>query len=105
MLVISPGYTIIVILHPEESLKYLGYMESVSNIGTGLGPIIGSVLYDLIGYFYMFLTMSFFLAIFIPLIMIFKTVNFDQNDETTNLSEKFESSQEFTTKISFVNLI
>ena len=50
-----PSYSIIVILHPDDRYKYIGIMESVSNVGSGIRPVIGSILYNLFGYFYMFI--------------------------------------------------
>ena len=44
----------LIITHPEEKEIYVAYYESVSGIGIGFGPVIGSVLYNLYGYFFTF---------------------------------------------------
>ena len=86
---------------PDEPLKYIGYIESGITIGIGLGPAIGSILYNFFGYFYMFLIASLFVFIYIPLIMIFKPSDIDKNDETTSLNKQIKSQEDIQQKISF----
>ena len=99
--IIPASWSILVILHPDEPLKYIGYIESGITIGIGLGPAIGSILYNFFGYFYMFLIASLFVFIYIPLIMIFKPSDIDKNDETTSLNKQIKSQEDIQQKISF----
>ena len=60
----------LMILHPDEKIEFAAMFESFLSIGFALGPLIGSVLYYLVGYFLMFAVVSMFFLIFIiPLII------------------------------------
>ena len=43
------GYSMIVILHPDEKIKYLSISEIISGFGYSFGPIFGAILYSLFG--------------------------------------------------------
>ena len=58
------------ILHPDEKIKFASLFESLLSLGGALGPVVGSVLYYLFGYFLMFAVVSLlFLVFIIPLII------------------------------------
>ena len=64
-------------------MKYMGYYEGVLTIGDCLGPIIGSVLYQLVGFVCMFMIMGWSHFIYIPLMFITMPKNIDLDAEGT----------------------
>ena len=88
----ATSISFLVILHPEDKMAYVGYMESAMNIGSGIGPVIGSILYNLVGYLYMFLILGLAILVFVPLLKLSVPANIDNEDETTMLNSHQNSS-------------
>ena len=100
-----PSFSIITIVHTDDRYKYLGIMESVMNFGSGIGPVIGSILYIFFGYFYMFIIMGLSFFIYLPLMIIFHPPNIDEdNEETTSLNNQ-GSSSDSNADISILHLL
>ena len=70
------------ILHPDEKFKYSAMFESVISFGCALGPVVGSVLYYLVGYFLMFVVASIFLLIFVIPMVYTRPSNINMNDDS-----------------------
>ena len=82
-----PSFSMLFLLFPQEKLKYVGLMESALNIGTAIGPVIGSVLYNFVGYFYMFIIFGLSFVIYIPILLLLmpSDLNSDQEDSKSML--------------------
>ena len=81
--ILVPSFSIVVIIHPQQKYRHSANIQCLSNFGSAIGPVIGSVLYKIFGYFYMFVIFGISFMIFIPLMMIFEpaNINDDQDDE------------------------
>ena len=86
-----PSRSILTILEPDQKIKYMGLLDAIITIGDGLGPIIGSVLYQLVGFVYMFLIIGILILIFFPLMMLTMPHNIDSNKETEILVSSREN--------------
>ena len=53
------------------------------NIGSAIGPAVGSMLYGLVGFQYMFMIIGSLFLIFIPLLKLTMPEGIDDNDEAT----------------------
>ena len=95
------------LLFPDEKLKYAGLMESAMNIGTAIGPVIGSVLYDLVGYFYMFIIIGVSFSIYLPILLLLMPpdLNSDQEDAQSLIDNERSSNLETEQKISLFALL
>ena len=71
-------------LESEQKIKYMGYLEAVYSIGDALGPIIGSILYKLVGFVCMFMIMGWFHFLYVPLMMLYMPDNIDYESEDMN---------------------
>ena len=95
--------SLLIILEPEQRIRYMGFNDAAKSIGDCLGPIIGSVLYELVGFLYLFIILGCFHFIYIPLLILYMSKNID-SEETTNL---LNSNEEVSTEseIGFCKLI
>ena len=64
-------YSMLVILNPNEKIKYISIWEVVSGFGYSFGPIVGSILYSIFGYFTMFLVLGLTLFAFVFILKAF----------------------------------
>ena len=78
-----PSRSLLAILEPDEKMKYMGFLEGALTVGDGLGPILGSVLYELVGFIYMFMIMGLFHFIYIPFMMLAMPRNIDYDGQDT----------------------
>ena len=94
------------ILHPEEQIKYSAILESLFSLGGALGPVVGSVLYYLIGYFFMFVVMSiFFLVFIIPLIATMPSNINDNDDSVIEEDGDLDLRSQIESNISYYKLL
>ena len=80
-----PSRSILTILEPGQKIKYMGLLDAIITIGDGLGPIIGSVLYQLVGFVYMFLIIGILILIYFPLMVLTMSHNIDSDQETESI--------------------
>ena len=83
-----PCWSIIAILQPEDNEMYLGLMEGAMSIGIGLGPILGSVLYELVGFVYLFVIIGAFHFAYIPVMMLVKPPDIDSDDQSAQILQR-----------------
>ena len=62
------------------------------NFGNSIGPIIGSILYSLVGYLYMFMIIGSLFVLFIPLLKITMPSGVDDNQDTSDLIQNHQES-------------
>ena len=67
---------------------YLGLMEGAMSIGIGLGPILGSVLYELVGFVYLFVIIGAFHFAYIPVMMLVKPPDIDSDDQSAQILQR-----------------
>ena len=91
VLIQVPSFSMLFILYPNEKLKYTALMESAMNIGVAIGPVIGSALYSLVGYFWMFIIPSY--------------LNADQEDLKSLVDNSNSNSFVTLSKISLLTLM
>ena len=82
MFTVVPWVSILAILQPEQRLKYMGLFEGAISIGCAVGPIVGSVLYQLLGFMYVFLIPGLAQLIYIPLMILVMPPNIDSSEKT-----------------------
>ena len=70
----------------------MGLIDAAITIGDGLGPIIGSVLYQLVGFVYMFIIIGCIIFVFFPLMVLVMPQNIDSDDERKSLVTNRESA-------------
>ena len=92
------------ILEPSDKVRYMGYIDAANAIGEGMGPIIGSVLYNLVGFVYMFVILGCFHFIYIPLMIYFMPNNIDSDQEVANLIKSSHIASE-SSDVSIFKLI
>ena len=56
----------LIITHPEEKEIYVAYFESVYGFGIGIGPVVGSLLYNINGFLFTFAVLSSCFIILVP---------------------------------------
>ena len=94
------------ILHPDERIKYSSMFESMIGFGCVLGPVVGSILYYLVGYFLMFVIASISLSIFIIPMMVSIPSNINMNDENEiEEDQDLDSQSQIESKISYYRLL
>ena len=76
-----PCRSLLIILEPDQKIKYMGYLEAALTFGDGLGPVIGSFLYKLIGFVYLFMILGLFHFIYVPLMAFAMPKNIDLENE------------------------
>lgn len=59
----SVAYSVITLQFPENSDKYLGWAEAATGVGLMMGPALGSLTYQNLGYFYTFIAFGGFLLL------------------------------------------
>ena len=85
----------IIILNPNEKVRFIGLIEGASGFGSIGGPILGSILYSFFGFLNMFLLVGFLHLIFIPLLKYKMPAHIDQNDDSIlNLTEHQDEYEE-----------
>ena len=100
------GYSMIVILHPDEKIKYLSISEIISGFGYSFGPIFGAILYSLFGYFIMFLVLGLSLLVLILIIIAVMPPNIDSIGSSVKLNDgNSQSNFEAIEKISYKGLL
>ena len=74
--------SLLAILQPDEEILYMGYYEAAMNIGTGIGPVLGALLYELLGFRYIFMILGWYHLIYVPLMILFipSDIDSDQDD-------------------------
>ena len=83
------------ILEPEDRLKYMGYNEVLHKVGIGLGPVLGSILYELVGFIYMFMIFGLYHLIYIPLAACAMPKDIDSEvEENKILIQNMENSSQ-----------
>ena len=87
-----PAASILIIINHEQKVQYLGYYECMLNFGNSIGPAVGSILYSLVGYLYMFIIIGSLFVLFIPLLKI--TMPFGIDDDDENTSDLIQDHQE-----------
>ena len=103
-LTLIPCRSLLAIIEPRDKIRYMGLLEAASAVGEGMGPIIGSFLYKLVGFVFMFVILGCFHFIYIPLMMYFMPNNIDSDQEATTLIKSNTAVSE-DSKISFFKLI
>ena len=102
---VIPCKSLIVILEPGQTIKYLGYFDVATTLGNGLGPIIGSVLYKLFGFVYLFMILGCSSFIFIPLMILAMPKNIDSDSEDTKQFVKRKDISSTGSEISIYKLL
>ena len=98
-------FSILVIIHPDEKIKYIGIYEGASNIGSGLGPVVGSILYFFFGYFTMFLLIGLGFFLFTLMIKLTMPPDIDDTDCEIQLNDcNSQSSTQPEMQISYCGL-
>ena len=98
-------FSILVIIHPDEKIKYIGIYEGASNIGSDLGPVVGSILYSFFGYFTMFLIIGLCFFLFTLMIKLTMPSNIDDTDCEVKLNDgSSQSNTQLETQISYCGL-
>ena len=69
----------LIITHPEEKEIYVAYFESVFGIGIGLGPVIGSLLFNMYGFLFTFAVLGFCFVILVPFFIFVMPSNINQD--------------------------
>ena len=87
-----PAASILIIINHEQKVQYLGYYECMLNFGNSIGPIVGSILYSLVGYLYMFMIIGSLFVLFIPLLKITMPSGVDDNQDTSDLIQNHQES-------------
>ena len=103
----APSRSIVTILHPEDRVRYMGYFQGAMNVGVAIGPIVGSVLYKLVGFTYLFIILGLIHFCYVPIMILFMPENIDSNDQATNRLNNTESNLniEETPRISMGKLL
>ena len=104
-LVLVPSFSIIVITNPAKKVMYLGIMEWVLSLGTAIGPVIGSALYSIFGYFYMFWFIGLLFLIITPAMMLSKPINIDDEEETISFVSNVEADDESEQRITYCHIL
>ena len=96
----------IVILHPDEKIKYISILEFLWGFGDGFGPILGSILYSIFGYFAMFLVLGSVTFVFILIIKATLPSDIDSKESTVKLNDSnSQSNAEAIQKISYKGML
>ena len=96
-----PSMSLIAILEPEERIRYVGYLEASINIGIGVGPVLGSLLFELVGFIYLFLIFGLLHLFYIPLMVLVMPENVDSDSpDTKSLVKDSENIQSEGTRTS-----
>ena len=67
----------------------MGFIEALTKIGIGIGPVVGSFLYKYFGFINLFLIYGLSHVIYIPLMMLTSPDNIDSdNKDTQSLVEE-----------------
>ena len=94
------------ILHPDEKIKFASLFESLLSLGGALGPVVGSVLYYLFGYFLMFAVVSLLFLVFIIPLIITMPSNINDNDESViEEDDDLNSQSQIESNISYYKLL
>ena len=101
----APSRSIVTILQPEDRVRYMGYFQGAMNIGVAIGPIVGSVLYKLVGFTYLFIILGLIHFCYVPIMILFMPENIDSNDQATDRLNNTESGLQETPKISMGKLL
>ena len=104
-LVLVPSFSIIVITNPVKRVMYLGIMECVLSLGTAIGPVVGSILYSIFGYFYMFCFIGLLFLVITPAMMLSKPLNIDDEEETDTLVHNVDPADEFEKKLTYYDIL
>ena len=99
-----PCRSLLAIIEPREKIRYAGYYDAALAIGESLGPVIGSVLYKLVGFLYIFVIIGCSIFIYIPLMMLCMPKNIDSDQEVTTLIKSSHIASE-SADISIFKLI
>ena len=100
-----PCRSLIVILEPEQIVKYMGYLEAALTLGDGIGPIIGSFLYKTFGFVYLFMILGFFHFIYIPLMALVMPKDIDSENEEIKSLVKNSDISSIESEISMCKLL
>ena len=100
-----PCLSLIFILEPEQRIKFLGYHDAALMIGDGLGPIVGSILYKLFGFIYLFIILGCFHFTYVPLMMLAMPKNIDSDSEDAKNLIKSDSALSTDSEISIYKLL
>ena len=92
-------------LEHEQRTKFIGYHNAALTIGSGLRPVIGSVLYKFYGFVYMFMILGCFHFIYVPLMMLEMSKNIDLETEDTKDLIKSNSINSAGSEISIYKLL
>lgn len=76
----------------------MGFIEALTRIGIGIGPVIGSVLYKYFGFIHLFLIYGLTHIIYIPLMILVSPDNID-SDSTDTKSLVKDKDQESSTQV------
>ena len=80
-----PAASILIILNYDRKMEYVGYYQWIISVGNSIGPLVGSILYSLVGYLFMFLIIGSLFLIFLPLIKLTMPAELnEENDSTAN---------------------
>ena len=100
-----PCRSLVVILEPEQIVKYMGYLEAALTLGDGIGPIIGSFLYKTFGFVYLFMILGFFHFIYIPLMVLAMPKNIDSQEQEATILVKNNNINSTDSGISIYKLL
>ena len=95
----------IIILHPEEKIRYIGILETLAALGSSIAPVFGSFLYAIFGYFTMFLVLGIILFALMLVTRLTIPINIDENDSMESLNKgNIESNAKSVEKINYQGL-
>lgn len=85
------GYSIVLIVYPDEKIKYLGIMESGMGVGMATGPLIGSGLYKLTKFTPTFLLIGGIIYLFTIAMYIFTpSIKLEEKQQVLKQNENIE---------------
>ena len=76
------------------------------NIGNSIGPVVGSILYSFVGYFYMFMIVGCLFLIIFPFLKFTMPPGIDENENTDDLVKNESlSTEEDSQEISYFKIL
>lgn len=87
------GFSVVTIEFPEDQDKYIGWAEAAIGIGLVLGPVLGSFLFNFVGYTITFLVFGALLLIGAIMIQVLLPSRVNYTQEKTS-EETMDSEEE-----------
>lgn len=99
----TTSYAVISILYTNNQEKYLGIIEASSALGCLVGPVVGSLFYELIGFAGTFYIIGGIFIIIFPILLKVIPSTVDTKEEF-NISENSDSVEEISVGVTYLKL-